>query len=94
MGFIKTGFKELSLSLKNNFLQRKSLKQTNKQTEKTKKAKHNKGKTQQRKIKEEKKKQNILCKNFYHNGPMEFQSYLFHFILMLFLSFYGTGYSV
>ena len=58
MGFIKTGFKGLSLSHKNNFLQCKSLKQTNKQKEKTKK-----GKTQQRKIKEEKKTKHTLQKH-------------------------------
>ena len=55
MGFLKSGFSELSLSLKYNFLQRKLLKQTNKQTvknKKTKNAKHNKEKQK----KKEKKK--------------------------------------
>ena len=90
VGFIKNGLNGLSSSLKNDFLQRKSLKnkQTNRQT-KTKKKK--KRQTKQNKTKG---KKNILCKNIYHNGPMEFQSYLFHFILTLFRSFYGTSYSV
>ena len=89
VGFIKNGLNGLSSSLKNDFLQRKSLKnkQTDRQT-KTKKRKNAKrNKTKQR-------GKNILCKNIYHNGPMEFQSYLFHFILTLFRSFYGTSYSV
>ena len=92
VGFIKNGLNGLSSSLKNDFLQRKSLKnkQTNKQTDKKKKEK-TPNETKQNKGK---KKENILCKNIYHNGPMEFQSYLFHFILTLFRSFYRTSYSV
>ena len=92
VGFIKNGLNGLSSSLKNDFLQRKSLKnkQTNKQTDKNKKKK--KRQTKQNKTKG--KKENILCKNIYHNGPMDFLSYLFHFILTLFRSFYGPSYSV
>ena len=95
VGFIKNGLNGLSSSLKNDFLQRKSLKnkQTNKQTDRQKQKKEKTPKeTKQNKGK--KKKENILYKNIYHNGPMEFQSYLFHFILTLFRSFYGTSYSV
>ena len=91
MGFLKSWFNGLSLSLKYNFLQRKLLKKNNKQAvkkQKAKNAKHNKAKQK----KKEKRKHTL--QNIYHNGPMEFQSYLFHFILTLFLSFYGTGYSV
>ena len=94
VGFIKNGLNGLSSSLKNDFLQRKSLKnkQTNKQTDRQKQKKEKTPKeTKQNKGK---KKENILYKNIYHNGPMEFQSYLFHFILTLFRSFYGTSYSV
>ena len=91
VGFIKNGLNGLSSSLKNDFLQRKSLKnkQTDRQTKIKKKKIRQKNKTKQRE-----KKENILCKNIYHNGPMEFQSYLFHFILTLFRSFYRTSYSV
>ena len=87
VGFIKNGLNGLSSSLKNDFLQRKSLKnkQTNKQTDRQK---------QKKEKTPNEKKENILYKNIYHNGPMEFQSYLFRFILTLFRSFYGTSYSV
>ena len=91
VGFIKNGLNGLSSSLKNDFLQRKSLKnkQTDRQTKKKKRKNAKRNKTKQRE-----KKENIFCKNIYHNGPMEFLSYLFHFILTLFRSFYGTSYSV
>ena len=87
VGFIKNGLNGLSSSLKNDFLQRKSLKnkQTNKQTDRQK---------QKKEKTPNEKKENILYKNIYHNGPMEFQSYLFRFILTLFRSFYRTSYSV
>ena len=91
VGFIKNGLNGLSSSLKNDFLQRKSLK--NKQTDRQTKTKKRKN-AKRNKTKQREKKENILCKNIYHNGPMEFQSYLFHFILTLFRSFYRTSYSV
>ena len=72
------GFNGLSLSLKYNFLQRKLLKQTNKQT--VKKQKNKKRKTQQSKTKEERKKENILCKTFTTTVPWNFN-------LICFISF-------
>ena len=91
VGFIKNGLNGLSSSLKNDFLQRKSLK--NKQTDRQTKTKKRKN-AKRNKTKQREKKENILCKNIYHNCPMEFQSYLFHFILTPFRLFYGTSYSV
>ena len=86
------GFNGLSLSLKYNFLQRKLFKK-NQQTG-SKKTKKQKTQNTTKQSKRRKKKRKHTLQNIYHNGPMEFQSYLFHFIWTLFLSFYGTGYSV
>ena len=72
------GFNGLSLSLKYNFLQRKLLKDNNKQA--VKKQKNKKRKTQQSKAKEERKKENILCKTFTTTVPWNFN-------LICFISF-------
>ena len=78
MGFIKTGFKELSLSLKNNFLQRKSLKQTNRQ-------KKQKRQNTTKENKRRKKKQNTLQKLLPQRS---------HGISILSVSFYFDAFSV
>ena len=79
MGFLKSWFNGLSLSLKYNFLQRKLLKK--KQQTGSKKTKSKKRKTQQSKAKEERKKENILCKTFTTTVPWNFN-------LICFISFW------
>ena len=84
VGFIKNGLNGLSSSLKNDFLQRKSLKnkQTNKQTDKKKKRKNAKrNKTKQR----EKKRKHTLQKHLPQRS---------HGISILSVSFHFDAFSV
>ena len=80
MGFLKSWFNGLSLSLKYNFLQRKLLKKKQR-TGSKKNQKNKKRKTQQSKAKEERKKENILCKTFTTTVPWNFN-------LICFISFW------
>ena len=84
VGFIKNGLNGLSSSLKNDFLQRKSLKnkQTNKQTDRQKQKKEKTPKeTKQNKTKGKKKKKTYSTKTFTTTVPWNFN-------LICFISFW------